>query len=64
MTNPDFSAMFYIAVQDQLPTGSLILRAYKAVEGDLRIAVQLPDREHETRYGVHWIDHYPRIVEM
>lgn len=53
-------------IQEQLPQGSLILRAYKAFEGDIRVIVKHPDDQFETRYTVKWDieNDYPKIELM
>ena len=48
-------------IQEQLPAGARILRAYRAVEGDIRVIVKLPGEDFETRYTVKFEDDYPRI---
>jgi len=41
--------------EEQLPEGAKILRTYNAFEnGELRLAVRIPDRQFETRYVVHF----------
>lgn len=41
-------------VEEQLPEGAKILRTYRAFEnGELRIIVQLPGEQYETRYIAH-----------
>jgi hypothetical protein len=43
--------MTYAQIMSQLPEGSKILRTYNAFEnGELRIIVQLPGSDFETRY--------------
>ena len=42
-------------VEEQLPTGTKILRTYRAFEnGELRIIVRLPGEQFETRYIAHF----------
>ena len=42
-------------VEEQLPAGAKILRAYNAFEnGELRIIVKLPGAQYETRYIAHF----------
>ena len=53
-----------IRIQEQLPTGSKVLRAYRAMEGDIRVIVQLPDDTCEMRYTVSFEDGSPRTRRM
>jgi len=49
----------------QLPEGSRILRAYRAIEGDIRVIVKIPGGPPETRYTVKWEDpDYAKIELM
>lgn len=51
-------------VQEQLPQGAQVLRAYRAFEGDLRVIARLTPDAGETRYTVRFEDDYPRIELM
>jgi len=51
-------------IKEQLPEKALILRMYKAFEGDLRVIVKLPENEYETRYSVKYEDDYPHVEYM
>lgn len=51
-------------VHEQLPDGTKVLRAYRALEGDIRVIVRLPGEERETRYTVRFEGDYPHIRHM
>lgn len=52
-------------IRKQLPAGARILRTYRAFEGDIRVIVQLPGANAETRYTVSFEkDDCPRIKLM
>ena len=51
-------------IREQLPTGTKVLRAYRALEGDIRVIVRLPGEAFETRYTVRFEGDYPHIRHM
>lgn len=51
-------------IQEQLPAGTQVLRAYRAFEGDIRVIVRLPGETCETRYTVRFEGDYPHIQNM
>lgn len=51
-------------IKEQLPAGTRILRTYRAFEGDIRVIVQFPGENIETRYTVRFADDYPHIKMM
>lgn len=51
-------------IREQLPEKTRILRAYRALEGDIRVIVRLPGETCETRYTVRFEGDYPRIRHM
>lgn len=51
-------------IHEQLPARTTVLRAYRALEGDIRVIVRLPDERCETRYTVRFEGDYPRIRHM
>ena len=40
-------------IMSTFPTGTRFLRAYKALEGDIRVIVRLAGEQYETRYTVY-----------
>lgn len=52
-------------IKEQLPAETRILRTYQAFEGDIRVIVQLPGGNTETRYTISFDeDDYPHIKLM
>jgi len=51
-------------IREQLPEKTRILRAYRALEGDIRVIVRLPGETCETRYTVRFEGDYPHIRHM
>jgi hypothetical protein len=51
-------------IKEQLPAGTRILRTYRAFEGDIRVIVQLPGSNTETRYTVRFDEDESPCIQL